>query len=65
MTTIVQNRYCCRCQQTTRFEVSGTRFRCTVCGVLVDKGENPRDKSGGGERSLIGNPFRSFKTSFA
>lgn len=58
-----QNRYCCRCHRTTKFLVQPALFTCTGCGVVV---EIP----GGGEhraegRSLIGDPMRSYKTSFA
>ncbi|MBI5545805.1 MAG: hypothetical protein HY901_18095 [Deltaproteobacteria bacterium] len=54
-----QNRYCCRCHRTTRFVVKDTTFTCSSCGVVVEG--KTRDQ----ERSLIGNPLRSFKTSFA
>ncbi len=55
-----QNRYCCRCHRTTRFHVKDSVFTCTSCGVVIDKAKESEK-----ERSLIGDPFRSFKTSFA
>jgi hypothetical protein len=54
-----QNRYCCRCRRTTRFEVKDATFTCTGCGVQISTDEKTQ------ERALIGDPFRSFKTSFA
>jgi len=54
-----QNRYCCRCLCTTRFKVDGRTFTCTRCGVIVEKKETAR------ERTLVGNPFRSYKTNAA
>jgi uncharacterized paraquat-inducible protein A len=31
-----RNRYCTRCQQTTRFTVEGARYTCTRCQVQVE-----------------------------
>ncbi|MFN7132892.1 MAG: hypothetical protein ACK4N5_12495 [Myxococcales bacterium] len=36
-----QNRYCCRCQRTTRFTISGATFTCTSCGVRVEVSAGP------------------------
>ncbi len=59
-----QNRYCCRCHQTTRFIAGEASFTCTRCGVVVEipKKSRPEVEQ---ERTLIGDPMRSFKTSFA
>ena len=53
------NKYCCRCHRTTRFQVQEGTFTCTACGVVIEK------KDRGEERSLIGNPMRSYRTRFA
>lgn len=53
------NKYCCCCHRTTRFEVKEVDFTCTSCGVVIEKQDRPE------ERSLIGNPMRSYKTRFA
>ena len=53
----LENHYCCRCHKTTKHRVEGATFQCTGCGVVVEK-EQPRE-----QRSLIGDPFRSYKTS--
>jgi hypothetical protein len=53
------NKYCCRCHRTTRFQVQEACFTCTNCGVVIERADKPE------ERSLIGNPMRSFKTRFA
>jgi hypothetical protein len=53
------NKYCCRCHRTTRFQVQETGYTCTGCGVVIERAEKAE------ERSLIGNPMRSFKTRFA
>jgi hypothetical protein len=54
-----QNRYCCRCHCTTKYNVIGTQFTCTQCGVTVNLGERRI------ERTLIGNPFTSFRIAHA
>ncbi len=54
-----QNRYCCKCHRTTKFLVQGTKFTCSQCGIVVETKDREE------ERCLIGNPFRSFKTSAA
>lgn len=51
-----QNRYCCRCQRTTRFAVHGTLYTCSRCGVRVDVGAQRPDV-----RMMVGNPFRSYR----
>lgn len=53
------NKYCCHCHRTTRFQVQEKSYSCTCCGVVIEKKARPE------ERSLIGNPMRSFKTRFA
>jgi hypothetical protein len=57
-----ENRYCCRCHRTTRFQVQGASYTCTGCGVVIEVA--PRQEPRGSERSLIGDPMR-YKTSFA
>jgi ribosomal protein S27AE len=59
-----QNRYCCRCHQTTRFEAGEARLTCSRCGVIVEVSKQPRAEAKQ-ERVLIGDPMRSYKTSFA
>lgn len=59
-----QNRYCCRCHQTTQFAVGESSLTCTRCGVIVEIPKESRADAKQ-ERSLIGDPMRSFKTSFA
>ena len=53
------NKYCCRCHQTTRFAVQDGSFTCGRCGIVIQKQARPE------ERSLIGDPMRSYKTRFA
>jgi hypothetical protein len=53
------NKYCCRCHRTTRFQVQEAGYTCTSCGVVIERKGKPE------ERSLIGNPMRSYKTRFA
>lgn len=55
-----QNRYCCRCHCTTKYNVVGTVFTCTKCGVSVDTGTHQPET-----RSLVGDPFRSFRVAKA
>ena len=55
-----QNRYCCRCHCTTEYAVVGTQFTCTKCGVTVNLGDRRAV-----ERTLIGNPFKSFRIAHA
>ncbi len=55
-----QNHYCCRCHRTTKFAVDGVKLTCTSCGVIVE-----RQARSEGARGMVGNPLRSFKTSFA
>ena len=57
-----QNHYCCRCHRTTRFQVQRESYTCTGCGVVIElRRQETRDAG----RSLIGDPMRSYKTSFA
>lgn len=51
-----QNRYCCQCHRTTKFQVREGTFTCTQCGVVIEIKDHEK------ERSLIGDPFRSFRT---
>ena len=53
------NKYCCHCHRTTRFVVQDASYTCSGCGVVIEIKDRAE------ERSLIGNPMRSFKTRFA
>ncbi len=55
-----QNRYCCRCHCTTKYRVVGTVFTCTQCGVSVDVEHKTQ-----AARTLVGNPFKSFRIQHA
>ncbi|MGC4117318.1 MAG: hypothetical protein QM765_22705 [Myxococcales bacterium] len=57
------NKYCCRCHRTTRFQVEEKSYTCTSCGVVMAIAEKVEAKSE--ERTLIGDPMRSFRTKFA
>jgi ribosomal protein L37AE/L43A len=54
-----RNHYCCRCLQTTQFMVTEAIYTCSRCGVVIDNQQREQP------RKLIGNPLRSYKTSFA
>ena len=57
------NKYCCRCHRTTRFQVEEKAYTCTSCGVVVAVEEKPDGRAE--ERTLIGDPMRSFRTKHA
>ncbi|HEY3448851.1 MAG TPA: hypothetical protein VGK67_21000 [Myxococcales bacterium] len=58
------NKYCCRCHRTTRFQVEEKAYTCTSCGVVMAVAEK-KPESTSEERTLIGDPMRSFRTKFA
>ena len=59
------NKYCCRCHRTTRFQVEDKAYTCTSCGVVVVVEQQQKQEEASGERKLIGDPMRSYKTRFA
>ena len=58
-----ENHYCCRCHRTTKFVLTDPQhLLCSGCGLVAEKHEKSVETKG---RALIGDPFRSYKTSFA
>ena len=57
-----QNRYCTRCNQTTRFKVEGQRFTCTRCHAVTERVGGQEQE--GDKRVLVGDPFHNFRLGY-